>query len=77
MKDVIITEKAREKERLSKGIADTIPPAKVAQALSPVDFAGRYMWAMNNADLDAAKKLGLNGIKKYWRCAKQVELELD
>ena len=32
---------------------------------------------MSNADLDAAKILGLTGSKKYWRCAGQVELELD
>ena len=30
MKDVIIEEKAREKERLSEGITDTIAPAEVA-----------------------------------------------
>ena len=32
---------------------------------------------MSNTDLDTAKKLGLTGIKKYWRCASQVEIELD
>ena len=65
MKDMIITEKAREKEELSKGITDTTTPAKVAQALSPINLAGRYMWAINNADLDEAKKRELIGIKKY------------
>ena len=32
---------------------------------------------MSDADLDAAKKLGLTSIKKYWRYAGQVERELD
>ena len=65
MKDVIVIEKAREKKRLSKGIADTTAPAVMAWASSLIDLAGRYIWAMNNADLDAAKELGLIGIKKY------------
>ena len=69
MKDVIIEEKVREKEGLSEGIADTTAPAEVARASSPVDLAGKYMWAMSNADMDAAKELGLTGIKKYWRHA--------
>ena len=77
MKDVIIEEKAREKEGLSEGIADTTAPAEVARASSPVDLAGKYMWAMSIADMDAAKELGLTGIKKYWRRAGQVEMELD
>ncbi len=65
MKDVIISEKAREEEMLSEGIADKIAPAEVARVLSPVDLAGRYNWAMSNVDLDAVKELGLTGIKKY------------
>ena len=35
------------------------------------------MWAMNNANINAAKELELTGIKKYWRYAKQDEMELD
>lgn len=73
MKDMIISKKAREKERLSVDIADTTAPAEMAQASSPVDLVGRCMWAMNNANLDAAKELGLTDIKKYWRRAGQVE----
>ncbi len=66
MKDVIISEKAREEEILSlKGIADTTALAEVAWVSSPVDLAGRYNWAMSNADLDIAKELGLTSIKKY------------
>ena len=77
MKDVIILEKAREKKMLLESIANTTAPAKVAQLLSLIDLARRYNWAMSDAELDAAKKQGLNGIKKYSRCAGQVEMELD
>ncbi len=64
MKDVIILEKAREK-KLLEGSADTTAPAKVARASSPINLAWKYRWAMSNVDMDAAKKLGLTGIKKY------------
>ena len=43
MKDVIIEKKVREKEGPSENIADTTVPAEVTQALSPVDFAGKYI----------------------------------
>lgn len=32
---------------------------------------------MSNVDLDAAKEIELTNIKKYWRYARQVEIELD
>lgn len=32
---------------------------------------------MSNPDMDSAKKLGLIGVKKYWKHAGQVEIELD
>ncbi len=38
MKDVIISEKAREK-KLSEGPADTTAPAEMARTLSPIDLA--------------------------------------
>ncbi len=60
---MIISEKAREEEMLLEGVADTTVPAEVARVSSPVDLAVRYNWAMNVADLDAAKELGLTGIK--------------
>ncbi len=65
MKDVIISKKARKEEMLSESIADTTVPAEVARVLSHVNLAGRYNWAMSDADLDTAKELGLTGIKKY------------
>ena len=77
MKDVIISEKAREEEILSESIADTTTPAELARVLSFVDLAGRYNWAMSDVNLDIAKKLELTGIKKYWRYTGQVEIKLD
>ena len=65
MKDIIILEKTKEKKMLSKGIANTIAPVKVAQVFSPIDFAKRYNSAMSNTNQDATKKLGLTNIKKY------------
>ena len=65
MKDVIISEKARKEEMLSKSIADTTASAERARKLNLVDVARRYNWAMSNADLNATKKLGLTGIKIY------------
>ena len=32
---------------------------------------------MSNANMDEAKELRLTGIKKYWRRAGEVEMELD
>ena len=65
IKDVIIEEKARKKEGLSEGIVNTTMPAEVARASSPVDLTRKYMWVISNANIDAAKKLGLTSIKKY------------
>ncbi len=65
MKDVIILEKIRKEEILSKDIVDTTMSAKVAWVLSLVDFTRRYNLAMNNANLDVAKELRLTSIKKY------------
>ena len=69
IKDVINKKKVQEKERLLKDIADITALAEMAWALSLIDFVGKYMWAMSNANLDAVKKLELTSIKKYWRQA--------
>ena len=62
---MIITKMVREKKGVSKNIANTTAPAKMAQRLNLVNFAERYIWAINNANLDAFKKLGITNIKKY------------
>lgn len=65
--------KANKIKKLFKGIINTNLLVKVAWALAYVDFAGRYILAMCNADLDATKELKSTDIEKYWRNAKQVE----
>ena len=57
--------------------ADKIAQAEVARTSSPMDLDGKYMWAMSNVDIDAARDLGLTGIKKHWRLAGQIEKEVD
>ncbi len=42
MKDVIILEKAKKEEILSKGIVNMTVPAEVAWVSSPIDLARRY-----------------------------------
>ena len=78
MKDVVISKKAREKEgQLVVRNADKIAQAEVARTSSPMDLDGKYIWAMSNVDIDAARDLGLTGIKKYGRLAGQIEKEVD
>ena len=55
MKKMIITKKAKKKEELSKNITNTIIPAEVTQAISYINFAGRYICAISNADLNAIR----------------------
>ena len=62
---MIIKEKTKEKERLSEGIVDTTASAKVAWTSNFIDCAGKYIWVMSNADLDAGKKPRVTSIKKY------------
>ena len=57
--------------------ADKIAQAEIARTSSPIDLNGKYMWAMSNVDIDAARDLGLTGIKKHWRLADQIEKEVD
>ena len=76
MKDIIISEKARKKKLLESPV-DKTALAEVARAFSPVNLTWRYRWAISNIDMDATKELELTGVKKYWRCTGQVEVELD
>ena len=56
---------------------EKIAQAEVARTSSLMDLDGKYMWAMSNVDIDAARDLGLTGIKKHWRLAGQIEKEVD
>ena len=53
---MIILEKVREKEKLSKGIIDTTALAEVTRISSFYGFARKYIWVINNVNLDAAKE---------------------
>ena len=57
--------------------ADKIAQAEVARTSNTMDLDGKYIWAMSNVDIDAARDLGLTGIKKHWRLAGQIEKEVD
>lgn len=35
------------------------------------------MWAISNVDIDAARDLGLTGIKKYWKRAGQIKKKVN
>ena len=71
------------KRRLSKG--KTVDSKKRRQITvvgfgrtsSLMDLDGKYIWAISNIDIDAAKNLGLTSIKKHWSLAGQVEKEVN
>ena len=65
MKDVIIIEEVREKERLFEDIVKTIAPAELAQALCSLNLPIRYMCSKSKADLNVAKELEQASIMKY------------
>ena len=78
MKDVVTSKKAREKEgQLVVRNADKIAQAEVARTSSPMDLDGKYIWAMSNVDIDAARDLEQTGIRKHWRLAGQIEKKVD
>ena len=64
MKNIIISEKIRVK-KLPEGLADTTALVEVAQALSLIDLAWRYRWAISNVDMDLVKELDLTRFIKY------------
>lgn len=77
IKDVIILEKTKKKEKLSIDIADITTLVKMAQVLSLVNFARKYIWSINNTNIDVTKKLRLTDIKKYKKYINQIEKKVD
>ena len=78
IKNVIISKRALEKEgQLVVKNADKIVLAKVRRTSSLMDLDGKYIWAISNVDIDAARDLGLTGMKKHWRLAGQIEKEVN
>lgn len=65
IKDIITLEKAKKKKMLSEHTVDTTTLTEIAQTSSLVNLGWRYKQVMSNADMDAAKKFGKTGVKKY------------
>lgn len=65
IKNAIILEKIRKKEKLLKSIINKLVLTKVTQVSSLVDLTRRYKWIMRNADVNIVDKLELTGVKKY------------
>lgn len=42
-----------------------------------MNLNGKYIWAINNADIDVARDLGPTNIKKYWRRISQIKKEVN
>lgn len=76
MKDVIILEKTREKER-QLVVRNAIKQAKVAKMSNSINFDSKYMQVINNIDIDAAKDLGLTGVKKYLKRTSQIKVKVN
>ena len=57
--------------------ANKIALVEVARTSSPMDLNGKYMWAISNVDIDAARDLVITGIKKHWRLAGQIRKEVN
>lgn len=51
--------------------------AEVAKVLNIINLGNKYSWAISNADINATGDLRLTGIKKYWKCAGQIQEEID
>lgn len=51
--------------------------AEIAKVLSIINLGNKYNEAISNTDIDTAKNLGLIDIKKYWRCASQIQDKVD
>ena len=61
-----VVEKDRKNEKLlAMENVDKITKAEVAKVLNLIDLGSKHSWAICNVDMDAARNLGLIGIKKY------------
>lgn len=45
--------------------------------LNLFNLNNKYIWAINNTDMDEAKDLGLTSIKKYLKCADQIKKQVN
>ena len=65
------------KELLAIENADKIAMAEVVKVLSTIDLRSKHSWAISNVNMDITEDLGLTGIKKYWKCAGQIQDKVD
>lgn len=78
MKDMIaVTERGRKIQGLLAEKVDKAAIAKVAKVASAIDIGNKYRQAISNDDMDAARDLGLTGVKKEQRCVGQIQAEID
>lgn len=64
---MIISKKYRKKEgKLVGENKDKIVLVKVEKMSNPIYFNGKYMWVINNININVTKDLGLTNIEKYW-----------
>lgn len=79
MKNVIVTaKKGRENGRpLAIENVDKTAMAEVAKVSSAINLGNKYSQIISNADIDTARYLRPTGIKKYWKCASQIQDKID
>lgn len=65
MKNIIILEKIKQREKLFKSIADITKLAEIARASNLDDLVLKYKGIMNNANLNIAKEQKLTRVNKY------------
>lgn len=76
IKDMIISEKAGEKEE-QLVIGNAIEQAKVVKMSNPINLNSKYIWAVSNTDIDTARDLRLTDVKKYQRRTGQIKKEVN
>lgn len=76
---MIILAKKDKKDKKSLAIEniDKTAKAKVAKVSNAIHLDSKYSWAISNSDMDAAKDLKLTEIKKYLKCAGQIQDKMD
>lgn len=79
MKNVIIVTESdgENKELLAIENANKTIIMEVIKALIAINLRIKHNQAINNADIDVTRNLGLIGIKKYQRYTSQIQEKVD
>ena len=73
-----MAERGREnKELLAMENVNKTAMAEMTKVSSPIDLGSKYSGTICNADMDIARDLRLIDIKKYGRCAGQIQDKVD